>query len=166
MANPTMTLIGTPIVVGSGGASSIDFTSIPSTYTDLCIKTSLRVSDATIASDINIKFNTLDTNKTILYLGGTGASVSSGSYSFTAPVAVGASATSNTFSNCDLYFPNYAGSSNKSFSIDRVSENNATTAYAALLAGLWASTAAITQISFIGNFVQYSTFYLYGIKNS
>ena len=30
------------VTVGSGGAASIDFTSIPSTYTDLCIKTSIK----------------------------------------------------------------------------------------------------------------------------
>ena len=30
------------VTVGSGGASSIDFTSIPSTYTDLCVKLSTR----------------------------------------------------------------------------------------------------------------------------
>ena len=59
--------------VGSGGASSIEFTSIPGTYTDLVIKTSLRVSDAVTAADINIKFNTSDANKTILYLSGNGS---------------------------------------------------------------------------------------------
>lgn len=162
MANTFVAIATT--TVGSGGASTIEFTSIPGTYTDLAIKTSLRVSNAVTAVDVNIKFNTSDANKTILYLSGDGATVSSGSFASTSAVATGASATANTFSNCELYFPNYAGSTNKSFSIDRATENNATTAYAALLAGLWAQTAAITGISFHGNFVQYSTATLYGIK--
>ena len=162
MAN-TCTAIATT-TVGSGGAASITFSSIPGTYTDLIIKTSLRVSDAVAALDINIKFNTSNADKTILYLSGNGVTASSGSYALTSAVATGASATANTFSNCELYFSNYAGSTNKAFSIDRVTEDNSSTAYAALLAGLWAQTAAITEISFDGNFVQYSTATLYGIK--
>jgi hypothetical protein len=46
-----------------------------------------------------------------------------------------------------MYIPNYAGSSNKSVSIDAVTENNATAAEANLVAGLWSSTAAITSIT-------------------
>jgi hypothetical protein len=67
-----------------------------------------------------------------------------------------------------IYIPNYAGSSNKSVSIDSVTENNATGAYSGLTAALFASTAAITSfgISTGSNFVQYSTATLYGIKNS
>ena len=37
----TYTLISS-VTVGAGGASSIDFTSIPATYTDLLVKFSLR----------------------------------------------------------------------------------------------------------------------------
>ena len=37
MANPTMTLIASN-TVGSGGASSVTFSSIPQTYTDLVVK--------------------------------------------------------------------------------------------------------------------------------
>lgn len=152
------------VTVGAGGASSIDFTSIPNTYTDLCLLSSLRTSDAgSVAVDVNIKFNGSDTNKTILYFDGTGSSVRTGFYSFTSLGATGAGATSNTFANSSLYIPNYAGSTNKSFSIDYAPENNATTNYYGFKAGLWASTAAINQLTFVGNFVQYSTATLYGI---
>ena len=154
------------VTVPAGGASTIEFTGIPGTYTDLVIKTSLRVGDAVTAADVNIKFNTSNADKTILYLSGNGATASSGSYALTSPVATGASATANTFSNCELYFSNYAGSTNKAFSIDRVTENNSSTAYAALLAGLWAQNAAITGISFHGDFVQHSTATLYGIRSA
>jgi hypothetical protein len=40
----TFTQIGSAVVVGSGGAAAIDFTSIPSTYTDLLKVTCSEVS--------------------------------------------------------------------------------------------------------------------------
>jgi hypothetical protein len=57
----------------------------------------------------------------------------------------------------------------KSFSTDSVSENNTTTAYATLGAGLWSDTSSLTSIKLIpssGDFAINSTFYLYGISNS
>lgn len=161
----TYTLIASS-TVGSGGASSIDFTSIPATYTDLVVQLSMRVSD-TGPVDTNIKFNNTDTNKTILYLRGTGSGTGTGTYSYTIGATNGSGQTANTFTSSQIYIPNYANTSyNKSFSIETVEENNATTAYATLIAGLWASTAAINQLTFVANFVQYTTAYLYGIKNS
>jgi len=84
--------------------------------------------------------------------------------------ATGASATASTFGNQEVYFPNYAGATNKSYSADSAGENNATTAYLTLSAGLWSQTSAITSLEFydrgVGNFVQYSSAYLYGIIKS
>ena len=57
------------------------------------------------------------------------------------------SQTSSTFSSHSVYIPNYAGSNNKSTSSDNASENNATTAYIYLMAGLWSNSAAITSIA-------------------
>jgi hypothetical protein len=51
MAN-TFTLIASS-TVGSGGAASIDFTSISSTYTDLVVKLSLRNTEDTIIAYVN-----------------------------------------------------------------------------------------------------------------
>jgi hypothetical protein len=55
-----------------------------------------------------------------------------------------ATATANTFGNTEFYIPNYTSSNYKSFSVDGVTENNATAAFA-LYAGLWSNTAAITS---------------------
>jgi hypothetical protein len=170
MAN-TFELIASS-TVGALGAANIDFTSIPSIYTDLCLKMSLRTDKAAIDGPIFMNINGVSTNRTMIYLEGNGASASSGSASSAniSPGGEGASATSNTFASIDLYLPNYSNTSyNKSFSVDSVGENNATTIYADLLAGLWSQTAAINQLTLspqTGNFVQYSTAYLYGIKNS
>jgi len=158
------------VTVGSGGASSIDFTSIPSTYTDLCVKVSTRGTYSGNFINIRMDFNGVSTNQTIRRVGGNGSAASSASLSnFYAGVMPTATATSNTFGNFEFYIPNYAGSTNKSVSMDSVSENNATESYQTLIAGLWSSTAAINRITLyadLDNLVQYSTATLYGIKNS
>lgn len=170
MAN-TYTLISS-VTVGAGGASSIDFTSIPATYTDLLMVVSGRSSRSGTVDDCKIQFNNSTTGYSDRWLNGNGASATSGSESSSGIYDIilpASSATSNTFCNALIYIPNYAGSNYKSVSIDGVMENNATTAYADLRAGLWSNTAAITSIKLTpdtGPFAQYSTAYLYGIKNS
>lgn len=159
--------------VGSGGASSIEFTSIPGTYTDLKLVVSGR-SNTSSAQGLFFSLNSSTSNRSSRFLDGDGASASSGSATdgYTGGTILGTGATTNTFGNTEFYFPNYAGSNNKSFSLDNVTETNATTAYANLAAGLWSNTSAITSIKLtIGStaahsFVQYSTATLYGIKNS
>ena len=155
----------------STAAASIDFTSIPGTYTDLLIKASLRSAAASVNPGLKIKFNTSALNFTGRTVYGDGSAA--GSYSDTAGeigVLAGNSATANTFGNCEIYIPNYAGSTNKSFSVDSVNENNATSASQYLYANLWSQTAAITAISLYSggavNLMQYSTATLYGIINS
>jgi hypothetical protein len=77
-------------------------------------------------------------------------------------------ATANTFGNAEIYFSNYASSAYKSVSIDEVSENNSSSFWYLSIAGdLWSNTTAINQITltaYSGNFAQYSTASLYGIK--
>jgi hypothetical protein len=101
------------------------------------------------------------------YLAGDGATATS-SGSGTAMIigdSPGSGATSNTFSNIDVYIPNYTSAINKTYITDSVSENNATTAYAELWMGLWSNTAAVTSLTLtiVGNFVQNSTATLYGV---
>jgi len=166
MAN-TFTLIASS-TVGSGGASSIDFTSIPSTYTDLCFLTSTRTTSVAQGDVVNIAFNnsTANISARVIYGDSPNAvSTTSTSWGFW---TTSNGATANTFANSMVYIPNYASSNNKSWSTDSVTENNGG-AYSLLLAGLWSNSAAINRITFTavnGNFVQYSTAYLYGIKNS
>jgi hypothetical protein len=158
------------ITVGAAGASSITFTSIPQTYTDLVIKCSVRSDRASsINSYMRLYPNGSSSSITLRALVGSGSAASSQTES-AASAYVGeinaSTSTSSTFSSVDIYLPNYAGSTNKSYSVDSVMENNATTAYAALVADLWSNTTAISSIQLVdalGNFVQYSTFYLYGV---
>jgi hypothetical protein len=161
--------------VGAGGAASIDFSSIPGTYTDLCIKISARDARAVVASSIVLQINgSTASSGSYRRIYGDGSAAysdfSSGDTTVQSGHSDGNSATANTFGNVEIYIPNYAGSANKSFSSDGVAETNATTTYMSLVAGGWANTAAITQITIkpatAVNFLQYSTATLYGIKNS
>lgn len=164
------------VTVGSGGASSIDFTSIPSTYTDLCLKFSIRTAYAGVYDILNVTFNgggTYIASKNLYGLGsgGTGSDgYTTGSSVYWAGYPQGNSTTSSTFGNNEIYIPNYAGSTNKSFSYDYVVENNGSSAMTNMGAGLWSNTSAITSFSLSSanssNFMQYSTATLYGIKNS
>ena len=169
----TYTLIASN-TVGSGGASSITFSSIPSTYTDLVIKTSARSTNALSSiSSMLMRFNGSSSSYTDRRIVGSGASASSDSNVYSGYIylgeANGGGSTASTFGNTEFYIPNYTSANFKSVSTDNVQENNNTTAYAQLIAGLWSNTAAITSIEIFVNgttFGQYSTFYLYGIKNS
>jgi hypothetical protein len=173
MAN-TYTKIATNTV--SSAVASITFSSIPSTYTDLIVKASCRSDRAATDDNISFVFNgNIAANYSMKRIYGSGSTVSSSSSLANANYAdarsiPAASNTASTFGNADFYIPNYTSSNYKSVSIDAVSENNATAAEMGLNAGLWSQTAAITSITFYptygANFVQYSTFTLYGISNA
>lgn len=170
MAN-TYYLLGSS-TVGSGGATQITFSSIPNTYTDLVVKLSGRTDRSGTFDDYAvISFNGVTTNLSSRFL----FAVNSGTIGSSTDTAVygpmnAANATSSAFGTTEFYIPNYASSLYKSISIDASTESNATDAIRYLVAGLWSSSSAITQIKlnpYYGpNFVQYTTAYLYGIKNS
>lgn len=155
------------VTVGSGGAASIGFSGIPQTgYTDLVIKMSVRSP----ANWSYVNFNSSSSTYTKQNMLGTGSAVvaekNTNNEIF---ITQNDSFTSNTFSNSEIYIPNYASSNRKCFSIDSVTENNATLAYSTITAVNWDGTAAITSITIYplsGNYSQYSTATLYGIKNS
>jgi hypothetical protein len=165
---PTFTQIGSAVVVGGAGQSSIDFSSIPSTYTDLVLKVSVRWSNAG-PDGFNISFNGSTSSFTCRFLEGSGSAATSSTGTRLIGGLEGTGYTANTFGSVDVYIPNYAGSTNKSYSSDSVTENNATQAFSQIIAGIWANTAAINQITLApssGTFVQYSTAYLYGVSNA
>jgi len=158
------------VTVGAGGAASIDFTSIPGTYTDLMIVLSGRsnATDVSGGQSVRMRFNGTTTTYTSRILYGNGSSAASYSPAGWAGQVVPSNYTANVFSNCSIYIPNYAGSTAKSWSVDSVSENNATTDYLEIIAGLWNGTSAITSIALTiesgsASFQQYSSATLYGV---
>ena len=156
--------------VGSGGASTIEFTSIPSSYTDLLIKVSGRTTQASLADNVYVTFNgsTSNFSSRVMYTDGSATlqQFTAARYAGSQP---GSTAGSNIFSNIDIYIPNYNSNINKSYMADAASENNGTTGYVYLASALWADTSSINSIVLTpnaGSFVQYSTATIYGIKKS
>jgi hypothetical protein len=163
--------------VGVGGAATITFSSIPSTYSNLQIRGISRVSSgATSSNDILIRFNS-DTaaNYSIHYLFGSGAAASAaGTTSTTYSYATRAStprngSTANAFGSFVVDIFDYANS-NKFKTVRGFAgiDTNDTNGIVSLASGNWRSTTAITRIDLTdelgGNFSQYSSFALYGIK--
>ena len=159
------------VTVGAGGAASIDFTSIPSTYTDLVLKISGRsLRSGTPYDDLNIAFNNSTSNFSAkaIQASGSGTPSSFSPVNFIGQLDTTAN-TASTFTSVDVYIPNYAGSNYKSYSVESVQEENGTTAYSNLIAGLWSVSTAINRITLTAgsaNLAQYSSATLYGIKNS
>jgi hypothetical protein len=172
MAN-TYTLIASS-TVGAGGATNVTFSSIPQTYTDLLICLSARDNIAAGIHNLSLQFNGSGSGYSGKFLYGNGsaaASEPSGRSDFLqGTFANGTTSTSNTFTNFQVYIPNYTSSNYKSVSIDGVQENNGTAGNDFMSASIWSNTAAITSIAWdeidSGTLSQYSSFYLYGIKNS
>ena len=171
----TYTLIGSTILTGN--QTSIVFSAIPATYTDLVIRCSSRIDQAAAGTWIDLYFNTdtsgSSTNYSTSRFGGNGTSGFSGRLSDDDQAKLitateGTSMTSNTFAATEIYIPSYTVSQNKPFSVFAVSETNAAAATIGETAGLWRNTATINQITLYpdnstGNFVSGSSFYLYGI---
>ncbi len=166
----TMTLIQT-YTVGTATAD-ISFTSISGSFTDLMLVIAGRSTSSSNAySEIGMYFNGAtypDTTATFRTLEGSGSgSGTSNSVSnyLSAGWNCGSGMTANTFSNNTVYIPNYAGSTQKSVSVDSVSETNATAAYQRIIAGKSTITAAITSIRLNAEtaFAVGSTVTLYGV---
>lgn len=175
---PTFTQIGSAVTVGSGGAASIDFTSIPQTYTDLVLVVSTRSNNGANSgiydnNQISVNGNTTGSNYSNIrvYGNGSGTGSDSNASAFYTGASTGNAVTASTFASSQYYFPNYTSTTTyKSMSSDSVTENNATSVFTPLSAWLYKNNSAITSISLTlfsgGSFVQYSTAYLYGVSNA
>lgn len=175
---PTPTYVAIAKTVLTGSQTTVVFSSIVSTYTDLVLVISARGSAAVNIADLAVKINALTANYTTTQLRGNSSTASSFRDTATSIFNLysnisGGSTTSNTFGSVELYLPNYAGSTNKVMSSTGVAENNSSTAGQSAVnanASLLSNTAAITDITLSlsagGDFVSGSRFDLYGIKNS
>jgi hypothetical protein len=168
----TFELIASTTVPTILGAVNLSFTSIPNTYTDLCLVLSMRNLTGG-GENASITLNGSSSGFTMKGIYGDGST--NGSYgrsdNLNAVLSDGSFNTANTFSSSQFYFPNYAGSNNKSYGSESLTENNATGATATMQAGLWSNSAAISSIVIAatngaGTFAQYTTAYLYGVKNA
>ena len=146
------TLIET-VTVGSGGAASIEFTGIPQEAgADLVIVCSMRVVDN---DNGKILFNgDTSTAYTTTRLLGTGSAVSSTVSTSESLFFMGLTDqnyTANTFGSAEILISNYTSSTNKSVSINAVTENNATFARQELGAGVYTTSSPITSLTLKAN---------------
>jgi hypothetical protein len=168
----TYELIGS-VTVGAGGASNISFTSIPSTYTDLLVRFSARTSSnyGSVFAQTDMSLNSTGYTADRVLFGTNGTAYSNTGGVGTTYGVTSNTATASTFGNSDIYVPNYAGSAQKVSSSDGVSESNSATSICSINVTRFNVTSAVTSLtitptSSAGGWVQYSTAYLYGIKNS
>jgi hypothetical protein len=164
------------VQVGSGGSSSISFTSIPSTYKHLQIRALVTGTNATQTGSTSFQLNgDTGSNYTRHQLGGGGATAFAyGVTSQTAGHIYGYNDNLNT--QVPMVFVmdilDYANTSKyKTTRVLSGSDRNGTAPYGDinLISSLWLNTNAITSLSiFIGgqNIGQYSQFALYGIKGA
>jgi hypothetical protein len=151
--------------------ASITFSSIPQTFTDLVLVTSLRSNRGSPSTEdsVKIEFNTITSGYSGRFLRGEGSGTNSSSFSdaFILLNQNAGGTTANTFSSASLYIPNYTSSSNKSLSVDIVQENNSSDSRLLIVSALWSNTAAITSLTLTPNvgtaLVQFSSATLYGI---
>jgi len=151
------------IEVGNGGASTILFTNIPQNYKDLCLKFSGRNAGNYYTFNIRVNGNTV-TNARRLYGTGSGAGASD---TYNGHYTDYSTAATSTFGNAEIYFPQYTSSDYKSLCIDAVSEDNYASAYIDMASSIIADVSPIYSITLVpetGNFAQYSTATLYGVR--
>jgi hypothetical protein len=160
--------------VGATAVSSITFSSIPSTYTHLQIRIISRLSGTGGARSNTIRFNSdTGTNYRSHFLVGNGSSVSSFDGGATTRLfnEVGANAdnAANIFGSVIVDILDYRNT-NK-YKVTRTLGGLDTNGGVELgfVSGLWLNTSAISTIDIIpetGNYTQYSSFALYGIKGA
>jgi hypothetical protein len=172
----TYTLINSSTI--STPITYIDFTSIPSTYTDLLLRVSARSNHTgSVGSDglyLEINNSTADQSRIQLY-GDGGSSLTgsgSGTTNYIGAGIIPSTGTASVFTTADIYFVNYSSSTlNKSFYVESALDNNSGTAWELdLTACRWAQTTAINQLTLklisAANFAQHTTAYIYGISKT
>jgi hypothetical protein len=157
--------------LGSAQAT-IDFTSIPSTYTDLRLVLVVRTTVASTTDNIRLRFNSdSGGNYSYVRLYGNGTNALSDSTTnasnanFTHQVP-GGTAASNLFALCTADIFSYTGSTYKTLLATTANDMNGSGTTQATI-NLWRSTSSITSVNlFVGsgdNFAANTTATLYGI---
>ena len=164
------------VTVGSGGAASAEFTSIPGTYTHLQVRMFAKTDRALNRDGVRMRMNSVSTGSPYAWHGlyGDGASAfADGGANLNEIVtfrAAGNTSATSIWGGLIIDVLDYANT-NKNTTIrclGGVDLNGAGEIW--LSSGLWNNTSAITTLTFTpnvgSNFLQYSHFALYGIKGA
>jgi hypothetical protein len=158
--------------VGAGGAATVTFSSIPSTYTHLQIRGILRHTPDSPSYGLCSYFNgDTGSNYSFHTLQGDGSSATASAA--TSQIVIvnsqmpGSGATANAFGAVVIDVLDYANTNKFKTSRSLGGWDGNGSGYINLYSGNWRNTAAITSISltpYNDSFAQYSSFALYGIK--
>jgi hypothetical protein len=170
------------VSVGSGGAATVEFTSIPATYTHLQIRGIARGTRTDFSIDQLYTRVNSDTGSNYawhwLYGNGTSANTDAGTSATSMNLGWFATASTSSvtsaFGGVVIDILDYANTNKfKTFRVLSGNDlNGGGSPYSGtivLASGLWRSTSAITSVSFdpsANDFAQYSHFALYGIKGA
>jgi hypothetical protein len=154
--------------VGAGGSGTITFSSIPSTYKHLQLRTLTRSP----GGNVNFRYNSDSaSNYWTHWLDGDGATIrgeSSGTSTLTyAGFGATATASANVFGSNVIDILDYANTTKYKVSRALSGYDQNGSGWVGLISGVWNSTAAISTITITTNsstFPEYSQFALYGIK--
>ncbi len=157
-------------------ASSWDVASIPSSYDHLMLKVSARTNSGyTGYVDVQLSADTTAANYsyTRLYAYQSAGPISDRATANAYVIQTsGSSSTADTFGTATLWIPNYANTANFKPMLSMTAGENASSTDSQWIvmagAALWQSTAAVNQITLVPNadFLQYSTFTLYGVTGA
>ena len=162
------------VTVGSGGQSTVSFTSIPSTYKHLQIRAMSKTSTtATSNTGWILRFNS-DTGSNYAWhqIYGNGSVAGAQQSSSTDKIYIGYIAanvsSTNMFGGTILDLLDYANT-NKNKTVRALSGTDRNgSGFINLDSGGWFSTSAVNRIDLTdwegGNFMEFSSFALYGIK--
>jgi len=146
---------------GTGSSGVITFSSIPSTYTDLVVVSSM-IGDANAA--VRMRFNGDTTNSNYSYILLYGSGSAAGSTTETATQIYLGHANTSTPNASIVSLNNY---SNTTTYKSVLSRGNQVNQFVSEVTGLWRNTAAINSVTIAmdsGNFTTGAMFTLYGIK--
>jgi hypothetical protein len=161
------------VLVGSGGSSSISFSSIPSTFKHLQLRAIMRGTTAAAQVQVDYRFNGNSSNVyTYHHIQGNGSSASAvgvaASNTGNLQRATAANAAANIFGTMIVDILDYANTSkNKTVRALGGEDQNGSGLGIFFVSNAFLSTDAINSILLYpnsGNWAQYSQFALYGIK--
>lgn len=168
------------VTVGAGGASQIDFTSIPSTYTHLQVRGYYLANNTDFSSVLRFNGSSTANDYSQHTLAGNGAGTEAQNDASVNPTSMRIIYTQDVTSYPTVFvldILDYANTNkNKTFRVlAGMDSNNTQGGRVTLSSGAWYQTSAINQVSIYSatggygstlgsSFKQYSHFALYGIK--
>jgi len=159
------------VTVGSGGSSSVSFSSIPSTFKHLQIRAIARASGPYTYDQTNMTFNSDNgSNYSWHQVNGNGSGTTSNGGSSTTFMRIADETAANNNANCFggmvIDILDYADTNKNKTARSLWGYEDNSTGTVGLRSGNWRSTSAVSSITLVcsNDWLQYSTFALYGIK--